>query len=238
VSAVMRMPVNVELTGAERELAALVGYMRNDANRACGVDDRRASDRNIDAQGVAAELAFARVANVYPDLTTNIRAGGVDCVLPSGLTVDVKSTERPDGNLIAAATKGGKGLAHVAVLVTGVMPMAGGWNDWTMAARFTVVGWAWMADLMHPDHVRQFRTPTYFVARPELHRSLDLTRWPDQGRIRPDISPSSARGPTPVFHSRGPDSPVPAAPMRRGHFPANQGPGRADGPGHPSRWRP
>jgi len=177
------LPLTLELTRAERALAYLIGNLRWKENRAVGIRDLRVHDatKDIDQQGIAAELAFARAANVYPDLCTDPRAGGVDCVLPSGVTVDIKSTTREKGNLIAPVSKH-KNPTHadISVLVKGQFPLTReGKIDYARPARMTIVGWAWTKDLLDPSTIRQLRTPTHFIDRDQLHQVLPLVVAPD-----------------------------------------------------------
>jgi len=171
-------PSTIQLTWAERKLAHVVGSLRRLENRAVGIHDRRvqenAAGEDIDKQGIAAELAFARAANVYPDLSTTPRAGGVDCV-----TVDIKSTPRADGNLIAPVYKDTENHADIAVLVTGVLPLTTEEkDDLDTPAEFTLIGWTWMKELLRPSNIRQLRTPTYFVDRGRLFTTLPLHEKP------------------------------------------------------------
>jgi len=184
----IEFPVKVTLTRVERMNAQLIGTLRRRENRAVGIVDRRVEgkdlSRDIDKQGVAAEFAFARTANVYPDHNTDPRAGGSDCTLPSGVTVDVKSTTRPDGNLIAPAYKSGSPHnGDIIVLVTGLLPLTPeGKDDPSRPAEFTLVGWVWRDELIRPSRLRPLKNgkPTYFLDRHQLRTCLPLLKRPPE----------------------------------------------------------
>ena len=117
----------VTLTEAEQELCKMVAKMRSVANRESGVTSRKMfdaeSDLQIDIQGYGAELAFAKMCNVYPDFTTHIRSSRVDVgdvILKSGLSVDVKHTTRLNGNLITPSWK--CSAVDLYALLVGIFP--------------------------------------------------------------------------------------------------------------------
>lgn len=111
----------VTLTEAEVRLADYIGRRRDQVNRAAGVIDRRRdATGEIDRDGFGAELALARILNVYPDLSLSPRQGGGD-LLWGGVWVDVKQTGREYGRLIATAWKNGEDVPLYA-LMTGTMP--------------------------------------------------------------------------------------------------------------------
>mgnify|MGYP003336597098 FL=1 len=110
------------LTPLEQQLADAMARARDAENRRVGVRDQRVAplERDIDLLGAGAEVAFCRLANAYPDLTSHVRAGGADCVLADGRTVDVKATPHPAGALLAPV--GRAPHADVYVLITGTFP--------------------------------------------------------------------------------------------------------------------
>ena len=83
------------------------------------------SDEFTDLQGIASELAFCKLFNVYPDTTIYVRSSTKgedkgDATLPSGLTVDVKVTKYETGRLLAVLWK--KKSGDFFALLTGTFP--------------------------------------------------------------------------------------------------------------------
>ena len=82
------------LNTTELRLVEFVSNCRYLNNRKAGVTDALYADASpmvMERRGFGAEVAFAKLLNTYPDLTTEPRSGGHDCVLPSGVRVDVKA---------------------------------------------------------------------------------------------------------------------------------------------------
>ena len=122
----------ITLNTAEQRLAKFVAKARHRHNRITGISNRRMgpqSDEQTDLEGIAAEIAFAKYTNVYPDLDTDGDTHPVyDAVLHDGKLVDVKSTTYPNGRLIVAPWKDVDAV-DVYVLVVGTFPnyrIAGG----------------------------------------------------------------------------------------------------------------
>lgn len=110
------------LTEAEQAIARYLGKARYDAARAKGIADEKIGPQSTDLtdlEGLAAELAFCRLLNVYPDLDIGHRPS-FDARYGT-VTIDVKSTTYPHGRLLVRATK----QPHPAdwyALVTGTFP--------------------------------------------------------------------------------------------------------------------
>jgi len=85
----------VTLTPSELDVVRYIAQRRHEANAAADVRDRRYDAGRdplaIGIEGLAAEVAFCKIANVCPDLSFEPRGGGFDCRLADGSTVDVKS---------------------------------------------------------------------------------------------------------------------------------------------------
>lgn len=115
----------IRLNQAEQKLAQFVAKERHRHNRVNGVSNRRMgpqSDEQTDLEGIAAEIAFAKYANVYPDLDTDGDTHPVhDAVLHDGKLVDIKSTTYPTGRLIVAPWKDVDAV-DAYVLVVGTFP--------------------------------------------------------------------------------------------------------------------
>ena len=112
----------VELNEAEQELARTLARQRSSGARADGLRDAKqsnASSELIDLEGVAAEIAFCKLANVYPD--TEPGAKPVDAWTREGVAVDVKATTHEDGRLLAVRWKKAGDVA-VYVMMVGKFP--------------------------------------------------------------------------------------------------------------------
>jgi hypothetical protein len=135
--------MKVELNDAEQRLAAYLAKKRMRANRKHNITDQQISSLDkydMEVNGIGAEIAFCKAANVYPDLTVATAANTRpvhDCVL-NDKTWDVKTTTRKDGQLLVRKYKADEGkLSDYYVLVTGEMP------------EYTVVGYANKDKIIH-----------------------------------------------------------------------------------------
>ena len=79
------------------------------------------SDEQTDLEGIAAEIAFAKYSNVYPDLDTDGDTHPVYDAVLHGKLVDVKATTYPTGRLIVAPWKDVDAV-DIYVLVVGTFP--------------------------------------------------------------------------------------------------------------------
>ena len=94
------------LTESEQLIAKFVAEKRTANNRAAGTGNNRRSDMSdfeVDLQGFAGELAFCKLANVFPDFTVHNRSAAKgqdngDCIL-DGLRIDVKTAKNPASGL-------------------------------------------------------------------------------------------------------------------------------------------
>jgi len=150
----------VTLDRGEQQVATVLATGRHHVNRKRDIANKRIgpqSDELTDLEGIAAEMAFCRIMNFYPDLGLEPRSGGFDCQSPSGITIDVKTTTYPSGMLLAV---GGKKLddADVYVLMIGKFPT------------YTWVGWAEAAELLDRNNIKDLgHGPTYALEQHRLH---------------------------------------------------------------------
>jgi len=99
--------VIITLNTAEQKLARYLAAERQAYARKNGVKDCKIgtqSGEETDLEGIAAEIAFAKMHNCYPDLEIGHRPPD-DCMLHSGRSVDVKATRHAAGKLIAVRWK-------------------------------------------------------------------------------------------------------------------------------------
>lgn len=115
------------LTESEQLIAKFVAEQRTANNRNAGTVNMRKSkmsDFEADLQGFGGELAFCRLANVFPDLTVHNRSASKgedqgDCIL-NGQRIDVKTAEKPYSALWVPLRK--IGTADAYALMTGKFP--------------------------------------------------------------------------------------------------------------------
>lgn len=120
---------SIHLTEVERGMCRYVAKARYENNRAAGVKNARIGDQcdwQTDLEGIAAEVAFCKLFNVYPDLSISPRSASrgedrFDCVV-LGKTVDVKSTVYSTGRLLAVPWKGEGNPPDYYALMVGRFP--------------------------------------------------------------------------------------------------------------------
>ena len=84
----------VTLNQTEQELAQVIAQRRYESARGQGLTDLKDGEQSnwvTDLEGAAAEIAFCKLANVYPDMETG-RSNIEDCYLKNGYAIDVKTT--------------------------------------------------------------------------------------------------------------------------------------------------
>jgi hypothetical protein len=126
-----------------------------------GVVDKKISsipNEDIDIDGFGAELAFCKMANIYPDLSIEPRCGGHDAVLRSGFTVDIKQTRHQGGKLLAT-TKKSTSDADIYVLMVGQVP------------DFVFMGWVESTFLLRADTITDLGYgPTHCLSADKLNK--------------------------------------------------------------------
>lgn len=160
------MTHRVQLSEAEVLLAGFLATMRQSINRQAGIVNQKAGPQDpitTEQVGLYGELAFAKWANVYPDLTTHIRTGSADAVY-KGWTVDVKSTRNPHGDLYVDARR--EKLADLYVLVH------------VNYASCELVGWLWSSEV--PSLTTSTESP-YIVEQ----RDLNDMRYLNEIELKP-----------------------------------------------------
>lgn len=103
--------MKITLSPSELSIAHTLAVMRNAANRGNGITDRQMGKQDpieIERDGVAAEIAFAKAFNLFPDLTIQPRKGGADVIGRTGSKIDIKATRIPNGRLLVTPKKAGE----------------------------------------------------------------------------------------------------------------------------------
>jgi hypothetical protein len=117
--------MRITLNSAEQRLAKYIAAARHKANREQGAIDRKIgpqSSDKTDLEGIAAELAFTKLFNIYPDLETGGERPIEDAVLKSGETIDVKATKYSTGKLTAVPWKNKENRVDAFALMVGEFP--------------------------------------------------------------------------------------------------------------------
>lgn len=149
------------LNDNEQRLAKFLATARSVTSRENNVKDMRVgndSSEAIDLEGMAAEIAYCKLMNIYVDMDTNPpEMPAFDCVSRLGVRVDVKSTKYRNGHLIATLRKIKKPPDKY-VLVVGEFPS------------YSVVGEVWAEDLLHEGNLKNFGYGNcYAVTQSELN---------------------------------------------------------------------
>jgi hypothetical protein len=98
--------MKIVLNDTEQIMARQLAKRRHDNNRARGVVDRQIGKQpseETDLNGLGAEMAFARIFNLYPDLGDT--PGKEDGTTRKGYSYDVKTTKYKNGRLLAVMNK-------------------------------------------------------------------------------------------------------------------------------------
>ena len=98
--------MNVTLNETEQIIAKHLAKRRYENNRKRGVTDRQMgpqSSESTDLEGIGAEIVFAKIFNLFPDLGDI--PGKEDGISMKGSTYDVKTTKYKNGRLLAVLNK-------------------------------------------------------------------------------------------------------------------------------------
>lgn len=113
----------VILSEAEQRLAKFLATQRYENARRKGLANAKMgnqSNKLTDLEGIASEIAFCKLANIYPDLDLD-HTNAADCFLHNGYAVDVKSTTYKTGRLLSVRWKNSEKV-DVFVLMVGRFP--------------------------------------------------------------------------------------------------------------------
>jgi len=151
----------VTLNEAEQRLAEYVARARYHNNRKNGVVDRKMggqSNELTDLDGIAGEIAFCKLFNVFPDLQTERPGGRCDAWTRTLGAVDVKATWRPRGRLLVTMKKKDKPPDTFALMI----------GDYPT---YRFVGWARAEDVIVPGTLRDLgRGVSHVVDQDRLER--------------------------------------------------------------------
>ena len=90
----------MKITLSPRELAMcdMIASMR--FWQGCGTDTTIIDKRKASRLGFCAEYAFSKQFNLHLDIISNLEKDSFDFISKDGATIDIKATDRSDGNLI------------------------------------------------------------------------------------------------------------------------------------------
>ena len=127
-----RIGVVVKLTDVEQQICLMVAESRQKNNRSSGITSRKRSNKSemsLDVDGFAAEFAFCKLFGTFPDFSIHTRSSskGEDAgdTVMSGLWIDVKTTRRQNGRLLAPPWKKSNETVDVYALMVGECPTFG-----------------------------------------------------------------------------------------------------------------
>ena len=110
----------IELNQAEQKLAIYLAKARYKNARDNNVVDRKIGEQSnefTDLNGIAAEIAFCKANNCYPDTAITLIPSKADALTSRGNFIDVKTTAYLNGHLVAARWKTGEGVDYYCLLV-------------------------------------------------------------------------------------------------------------------------
>ena len=162
----MKINTLITLNETEQKLCKDIASNRYSNNRANSVSNKKIgkqTNEETDLEGIAAELAFCKLFNVYPDLTIYSRSSSQDkgdVLLPNGKTVDIKTTKYKTGKLLAVTWKSNK-VDYYALMV-GEFP------------NYTFKGFMESSELLKPSRLGSLGYGETYIAKQEELKEISL----------------------------------------------------------------
>lgn len=155
------------LNAPEQRLASYLARKRADVNKKLGVKDMQQGPQvteDMEQNSTGGELAFCRTLNIYPNMAVERPDDGIDCYLPDGRSVDVKTTQHEKGRLSAPLwTPNKKVTPDIFALMIGTFP------------EYRLVGYMKSTELLQDHRIKKLgATPTFTAEQREL---LDINKW-------------------------------------------------------------
>ncbi len=149
------------LNDPEKKLASYLARKRSDVNKKIGAKEMQQGDQDtekMEQNSTGGELAFCKALNIYPNMAVERPDDGIDCYLPDGRSVDIKTTEYEKGKLSAALwTPNKKVIPDIFALVIGSFP------------KYRVVGYMESIELLQTHRIEKLgATPTFTAEQIEL----------------------------------------------------------------------
>ncbi len=150
--------MEITLNELEIAIAKHLAKSRYEHARSNGIVDRKMGDQSnweTDLEGVASEIAFCKMSNLYPDLNIGLDRD-YDCVY-NGKKVDVKATKYKTGKLLATLKKKDSDI-DIFVLLIGECP------------KYKFVGWATKEELISEENIGNLgKGRGYILEQRRLH---------------------------------------------------------------------
>jgi len=153
----------VVLSEAEQRLAKFLATRRYQNARSKGLFNAKMGDQSnelTDLEGIASEIAFCKLMNIYPDLDLD-HTNSADCFLRDGRAVDVKSTVYNSGRLLSVRWKDASKV-DIFVLMVGEFP------------RYRCAGFMSSAELIQPNRLVNLGHGEGYAATQNELQSIDI----------------------------------------------------------------
>jgi len=153
----------VVLSEAEQRLAKFLATRRYQNARSKGLHNAKMGDQSnelTDLEGIASEIAFCKLMNIYPDLDLD-HTNSADCFLRDGRAVDVKSTVYNSGRLLSVRWKDASKV-DIFVLMVGEFP------------RYRCAGFMSSAELIQPNRLVNLGHGEGYAATQNELQSIDI----------------------------------------------------------------
>ena len=161
--------MEIELNSVEQALAEGIAKRRYNKCRKDGIKNCKIGDQSnhfTDLEGFAAELAFCKLHNIYPDLLIQPRSSiddNGDCLLHiEHGRVDVKTTKYQNGRLLAPLWKS-KNSADIYALMVGEFP------------KYKFVGFIKSSDFLIDSNIGEIKgRRTYMISQDKLVSLINI----------------------------------------------------------------
>jgi len=155
------MTRTIILTRTEQQLAQYVAKQRHIYNRENNIEDGKIGPQSeyiTDLNGIGGELAFCKLVNIYPDITTDQGQPAFDCKI-ANKKIDVKTTTWNTGHLLVKQDV--KSKCDFYVLMIGTFP------------HYRYAGWASAREVFNNNNLKDFGYGvTHALRQSELHHSM------------------------------------------------------------------
>jgi hypothetical protein len=161
----------VTLTKGESEVCRMVAQMRNRQNT--GINHDKVSDKPQEENnylGVVGEYAFCKAMNVCPDLSTEPRKNGYDCLFNEH-RVDIKATNIPSGSLLLPEWKDNPDIDIYVLAILHPFQVDRSTSFCLIGMKVELVGWAFKTDLMQPENLKDLgKGLSYMLTQQQLRK--------------------------------------------------------------------
>jgi hypothetical protein len=158
----------IKLSKIEQSICKVLAQKRHDNNRKNNVNNSKIGDQSdfeTDLEGIAAEFAFCKIHNIFPDLSIHVRSSKSgtdkkgDCVY-NGYSIDVKTTKYKTGKLLAVTWKDSDSVDIYALMV-GSFP------------NYEFKGFMLSGDLLSPERIGNLGYGDTYIAQQEELLNFD-----------------------------------------------------------------